>query len=135
MSLLSKLEPIWTRCREFVQVATAGRDPSHGYPHMEEVCQKAVLIASLLGVNDETMKSVVIVAMLHDVNDHKYDKDGTLTEIVTKFVNGICPGEEGEMVLKTILAISFSKEKRRGKKWFVDVLGTRWTTIRTGCLI
>jgi HD superfamily phosphodiesterase len=111
----------------FVKKMCVGRPPSHGYQHMIAVCDTAVHIygtTSHIGL----VKDIVTVAMLHDVADHKYDKDGSLKAAVLQFVtvHHDCPQE----VMNTIDAISFSRELKKGKRWFEKSLGPQWTRVR-----
>lgn len=125
---------MWQICREFVAKTCKGRDSSHGLEHMEEVTKLALVIHSLNPPPREKLleiniNRIVLVAMLHDVADHKYDKDGSLEKQVTDFVYSVEPFE-GKMVMDTIRSISFSKENRLGKRYFENTLGVYWTSIR-----
>lgn len=155
------MEPVhfdlWKRCREFVAEVCAGRGPSHGLQHMETVTQVALLLVSM--ENEQHYRPsrrvfsarVIVVAMLHDVNDHKFDKDGTLSQKVTDFVaKDLLQGsfsfaqvlgveeEEGRSSLETVAqlivaavgAVSFSKEKKNGKRYFEKPLGEEFCAVR-----
>ncbi|SCU69779.1 uncharacterized protein TEOVI_000134800 [Trypanosoma equiperdum] len=131
---------LWERCREFVRVACAGRDSSHGLAHMEKVTESAILILCMqnqVAATDmhTTLSRVILVAMLHDVADHKYDSDGTLRHRVEAFIKEernatIETAESHAYALQTIEAVSFSAEKQRGKRWFTSVLPTEWLRVR-----
>ena len=97
---------------------------------------------------------ICLVAMLHDVDDHKYDLDGTLTAKVESFVRDTCdqfdngtlchpaPGADSPVVLSyqdimnAIHSVSYSKEKKQGMRWFTpekqpDFFSTReWVYVR-----
>jgi HD superfamily phosphodiesterase len=101
---------------------------------MEAVTQLAVLIASLEGVAaPEDLRDIARVAMLHDVADHKYDLDGTLEPRVRAFIAAeLYPGdaEGAAMAWASIDAVSYSKENKRGMRYFAATLGPRWTRVR-----
>jgi len=116
-----------TRATEqFVAQVCAGRDPSHGLEHAQRVRDRAVEINRSL-VAPARESDVILVALLHDVADHKYDKDGTLSKKLHHWLTGHA---ESEKILAVIDAISFSKEHCRGKRWFENALGTYWTKVR-----
>eukprot|EP00656_Telonema_subtile_P016767 TRINITY_DN18889_c0_g1_i1.p1 TRINITY_DN18889_c0_g1~~TRINITY_DN18889_c0_g1_i1.p1 ORF type:complete len:247 (-),score=27.58 TRINITY_DN18889_c0_g1_i1:190-930(-) len=93
---------------------------------------------------------VILVAMLHDVNDHKYDDaEGSLTKSVEAHIDTILEAHGGLLevpsettqsatfpplsrtaVLDTMSAISFSKENKKGMRYYTDSLGPNWTLIR-----
>lgn len=97
---------------EFVENTCKNRDKSHGYEHM-----KTVAIVALDILNNELLerdemfehyeKLVMITAWLHDVADHKYDKDGSLRQIVINFLDEIYSCE----LINVIDYVSYSKEK------------------------
>jgi HD superfamily phosphodiesterase len=124
----------WNDCREYVARECHGRPATHGLAHMEGVTQLSLLIAAMEGIRDEGMlRDIVRVAMLHDVADHKYDVEGTLTPRVREFVStlyGLDGADEAGLAWASIDAVSFSKEKKRGMRYFVEALGPRWTSIR-----
>lgn len=145
---------LWNTCRSFVKVACEGRDASHGLAHMETVTRQAVLIF-LMNHTGETaeylsrnLSRVIVVAMLHDVNDHKYDDEQkTLAKRVENFLFSIaqellitgCSDTEGcgsdEDVVRTVMqctdAISYSKENKRGMRWFEEKLPSpAWVVVR-----
>ena len=75
--LLSTLE---TFVDEVCNAGFRKHDTSHGLVHAKKVTSNALIISFLqgLGPQSNTVRLVAIVAMLHDVADHKYDKDGSL---------------------------------------------------------
>jgi len=119
----------------FVREACKGRDPSHGLEHMQKVRDNALLIHRMMGHQTETkteirptVSDVTLVALLHDVADHKYDKDGTLNEKIREFL--VSRDIDPDPVMACIDAISFSKEHRNGMRWFEKALGPYWTQVR-----
>lgn len=112
---------------EFVEAKTKGRDNSHGLMHMETVAS----IALTLNDNPLLVDWIYLVAMLHDVADHKYDKDGSITKAVTEFLVEELGTAVATRVSDVIDAISFSKEKQRGHRWYASQLGSQdWMYIR-----
>jgi hypothetical protein len=103
---------------EFVEQVCDGRDESHGYKHMQFVTvnsHKILQNEDSNSIEESTGKIfmyVSIVAMLHDVADHKYDKDGTLKNKVFEFVRDkvLFDEENALLVMKIIDHISYSKE-------------------------
>lgn len=101
----------------------------------------------------------VAVAMLHDVNDHKYERpDGSLSAGLEAFVaSRLCsggavdnfasllfpaaaaepemssPAAQSAVLMAAISAISYSKEKKGGMRYFVATLGPAWTHVRDVC--
>lgn len=160
-SFTNKMDPlhyeVWERCTAFVGRVCADRDASHGLAHMRKVTEQAVLLY-LMSTSSATTRAeqagmlyrIILVAMLHDVADHKYDTDGTLFQQVEAFVEVeaaallgrvaegkteefFCPlpcratspdGVEQvkQLVLTALDAISYSKEHKRGMRWFVPAL-------------
>ncbi|CUI15300.1 Hypothetical protein, putative [Bodo saltans] len=142
---------LWNICRTFF---CAGRDASHGLAHMETVTRQAVLIFMMNHGATESaefiarnLSRVIVVAMLHDVNDHKYDDEvGTLAKKVKTFLESIasklvivdgeaegCATEAGvvETVMQCTDAISYSKEVKRGMRWFEKTLpSAAWVVVR-----
>lgn len=150
---------VWQRCTAFVARVCAGRDASHGLAHMRKVTEQAVLLYLMSASTDTTpgeragmLYRIILVAMLHDVADHKYDNDGTLFQQVEAFaveeaaalvkcvVDGGAEGDRfycplpsdtdaadqveqvKQLLLTTLDAISYSKEDKRGMRWFVPAL-------------
>lgn len=118
----------------FVADATEGRPPSHGLEHMKKVRDNALEINRQLD-QPTTAYDVSLVSLLHDVADHKYDPDGQLREKTIRWLYS--NHTNGDTVMKVIDAISFSKEKKLGKRWFeaeTDGTGTGlspyWVKIR-----
>jgi HD superfamily phosphodiesterase len=135
--MLSAVDSRWNACRRFVGRVCADRPASHGLPHMEDVAESAVAIACLEGVPPSSLPDIVLVAMLHDVNDHKYDPQGTLNTEINKFLSG-AKADDGleldehtaDQVLKAIGACSFSKEKKQGMRYFEKFLDPHWVQVR-----
>jgi HD superfamily phosphodiesterase len=113
----------------FVKEVCAGRPPSHGLEHMKLVRDRALVIRSRLPINEQPAAyDVALIALLHDVADHKYDHDGQLRAKVLEFL------EAGQLhsgtVMACIDAISFSKERALGMRWYTATLEPYWVQIR-----
>jgi HD superfamily phosphodiesterase len=102
---------------DFVKKICKDRDESHNHVHMEKVSQLSKIIYSKLTdelKNEEVYNLVVIVAWLHDVCDHKYDKDNTLRSKVKSFLLRI--SNETDLILAIIDRVSYSKENSAREK-------------------
>jgi uncharacterized protein len=80
----------------------------------------------------ELMIDAITVAWLHDVSDHKYDKDGTLDQQLDKF--GIENIPNYLEIKKVIKLISYSSENKaicNGTPLdYEELLGTHYATVR-----
>jgi hypothetical protein len=158
----SDLLQLWASCQAFVGDVCRDRDASHGLAHMQTVTEKALLLCSLNNLvvyhpqaegeapsprppAQQLLARVTLIGMLHDVNDHKYDKDGSLGQAVLAFVREtVAPANFGDLlgltaldtegaaslVMLTISAISYSKEKKNGMRWFEQALPREWVVVR-----
>lgn len=92
--------------KEYVKEVCKDRDISHGWKHSEEVSQMASLIANeLMITNEYILFMIIVVAMLHDVADHKYNYP---VEMLKQYLDE--NNYETEKILKIIEAVSYSKE-------------------------
>lgn len=106
----------------FVTAKCQGRDASHSLEHMCQVTINALQIY----IKDKIQLChhvvlLVVVCMLHDVPDHKYDKDGEMKSEITQFILELhqkFPELTRHLPLQYIWMIidysSFSKEKKSG---------------------
>lgn len=115
----------WYFVRSFVKNVCKDRDDSHGYQHMKEVmilALKLYLNDSLFGCkinfNLENIRMIGIVALLHDVDDGKYDVDGTLSKKLEEFVKKFFPFDDN--IINIIHRISHSKEIKMRKEGTLD---------------
>lgn len=113
---------------EFVKDTCKGRDESHGLSHMIAVAETAKKILPT-SASVELSENVRLVALLHDVADKKYDTDGTLQQRVDEFIRLVRPVDFLQIRI-AISAISFSTEKSRGKRWYVNLLSPEWLQVR-----
>ena len=104
---------LWNKLSDFVKKICDGRDKSHGHNHMKCVARNALKILEneLKSFNQDVIMKIIIVAWLHDVADHKYDKDGTLKIQVREFLKTIFNNENDcDVIMKIIDLISYSNE-------------------------
>lgn len=126
-----RMEELREKISCFVAEGTIGRPPSHDYHHMEKVSNISVKLARQLGYTDNKLLYTMVVAFLHDYADHKYDKDGQLEHQLKEFLNRLFPNQNtAEYILKCINTISYSKEKKNGRRYFVEILPPFWLDIR-----
>ena len=117
-------------CGEFVRETCKDRDPSHGYNHMKQVKENSMIIYHGENINDPYIKNLCkIVAWLHDVADHKYDKDNQLEHIIKKFLSEHFP-EDSKLIWDIIQRISYSKEVKQGKIDWLLTLGEKGCIVR-----
>jgi len=118
----------------FVAEITRGRDESHGHSHMKTVAETAIRI--LESIKDEEFvranrDRVLIVAWLHDVADHKYDKTGSLNAKMEKFVYGLgLNGRDADFIIMCVNMVSFSKEVKWGRGYYREFLPMDWQLVR-----
>lgn len=142
--LPAPLIPFWHKLSSFVYEVCEGRDESHGYDHMEKVAINSVKIFNeLYNVNydnydnyndliEHKLKLVIIVAWLHDVNDHKYvnENNNDIKKLMVSFLRTLYPdnyknndNQKFKIIFDIIDRISFSKEKKiRDKDGYYDWL-------------
>lgn len=139
---------LWSRARDFVASACDRRPRTHGLPHMEQVTQTALLIhyMELAAAPHPSSdggpcrrdaaiaeQDIVLVGMLHDVNDHKYyssateDLEASMRSFLAKELRS---DVDAAAALDAIAAVSFSKENKRGKRYFAATLSPRWLRAR-----
>jgi HD superfamily phosphodiesterase len=82
-------EERWNILSDFVQRICADRDSSHGYEHMKTVAISSINIIERDFTDRRHYQNLKLDAMtaawLHDIADHKYDKDGTLEQQLDEF--------------------------------------------------
>ncbi|CCW63066.1 unnamed protein product [Phytomonas sp. EM1] len=85
---------LWARCQRIVGDRCGSRGASHGVSHMQRVTEQAILLYSM--APDGKLSSpeacldlygIILVAMLHDLADHKYDPHGDLYLSLHDFVS------------------------------------------------
>ncbi len=102
---------------KFVQDICSDRDPSHGHSHMKQVTKNSLdIFANEINnyTSDQTKQNylkdlVMHVAWLHDVADHKYDKDGSIKKKVKDYLVKTV-ADCADLIENIIDRISYSKE-------------------------
>ena len=140
MEIPKPILTLWRQLSQFVRVECADRDESHGYDHMKKVAYNSLKIFTDLydyidSRNLYIAKLVVVTAWLHDVADHKYDKDGLLKIKVSKFVHKLYKNDHKttRLVLNIIDRIPFSRENVAKQK----NIPSDWNTVlgKTGVIV
>ncbi len=108
----------------FVKKCCHNRDESHNYGHMKRVAEIA---CQLNESRPDLQDKIYIIAMLHDVNDHKYYCHDVNIELDNYLKNNF---DDYEMYLNTINAISYSKELKFGHRWYQNILTNDWLYVR-----
>lgn len=109
--------PLWYKLSEFVHILCEDRDESHGHDHMKKVAKNTLKILENDYPDEKQTfyNDVLIVAWLHDVNDHKYDKDGQLKVKLEEFIKKDLSDERAsseKLIIDIIERISFSRENK-----------------------
>ena len=122
------------KIRRFARVMTLDRDSSYGYEHLRKVYVNSMSICSNLCVGGyelpvDTLKWVTLVAWLHDVADHKYDRDGKLAEKAKEFIREL-DSENADHLWNCIECVSFSKEKKEGARYYENILPPKFVKVR-----
>jgi HD superfamily phosphodiesterase len=128
----------WDILSEFVQEVCSSRDKSHGWEHMKIVAEMSQMIVENdykdepECVYNQLMLDSITVAWLHDVADHKYDKDGNLHYNMLKWGYANIGGFQN--IVETIKLVSFSSENKAilaGKPIDYDkILGKHYAKVR-----
>lgn len=117
------------RCSLFVKEICKGRDSSHGYEHIHAVMRNSLMIYKGEKIENEEIKELCIVtAWLHDVADHKYDRNGVLKERLLQFLK-MNYSHNQKLSLDIIDRISFSKECGNKEDWEL-ILGEKGLLVR-----
>lgn len=119
---------------DFVHKTTDDRPDTHGHHHMSKVVYNSFEIAKKEGFTED-LDMLMTVAFLHDVADHKYDKDGELKKQVVEFLHTLYKDPiRVQLIVDIIDRISYSREataiKLRDTLDYDKVLGKLGCTIR-----
>ena len=106
----------------FVKNICEGRDETHGYEHMNKVYKNSKIIFmetykfnhinEICNSYQDLYILVITSALLHDVYDHKYDKDGNLKIKCNQFLNKYFSKNMIDDINIVIDNISFSKQNK-----------------------
>jgi uncharacterized protein len=109
---MSKTDNLWNLLSEFVKQTCADRDESHGHAHMQAVAETCTRLVNQDFHDRRHYHHLKVDAMtaawLHDIADHKYDKDGTLEQRLDEFGNKHIPNYKD--IKKVIKHVSYSSE-------------------------
>ena len=106
-----------------------GRDSSHGWEHVEKVCQNAISLCSESEkFNERDLKIIIITALGHDIWDHKYVNEEEEEAIKEKFIEDLMElgfmAMDRDLIIRIIDSISFSTEyqmRQKGKDFDLEV--------------
>lgn len=110
----SKFQERWNKLSEFVETTCANRDESHGHAHMKAVAETSLNIVQQ-DYRDRRhyhhlILDAITAAWLHDIADHKYDKDGTLQQTLDTFGQANIPNYEN--IKQVVKYVSYSSENK-----------------------
>ena len=125
---------LWIILDDYVKNECKEVDDSHGYEHMKTVALTSLSIVTEKHPGEtELAYLTIIVAWLHDIADHKYDKTGILKEKLKKYLLEL-DKKNAKFIMDIIERVSFSKEDKilkSGKKLdWQEVLGEKGILIR-----
>lgn len=104
---------IITKAEELVKKVMKGNDASHDAAHAFRVRDLALSLAheEALSSSPDSMLTVELAALLHDIGDYKYTRDPSDAMIVEEFLQGQCI-EEGMKIkiLNIIKGMGFKEE-------------------------
>jgi HD superfamily phosphodiesterase len=104
----------WNLLSNFVQKTCADRDESHGHAHMKAVAETSLRLIYRDFQDRRQYHHLILDAMtaawLHDIADHKYDKDGMLEQTLDAFGNKHISNYAD--IKKVIKYVSYSSENK-----------------------
>lgn len=100
----------------FAKEKTKDFDPSHGIEHAEKVYNNAMEIAKGSSSTTIDMNTLITVAILHDVCDHKYKDKSISKEDLRQFIASLASTYQldTETIMLIIDNISWSKQNKSG---------------------
>ncbi len=105
--------------KDFCIYEMVDSDASHNAEHAMLVTKTALTLAA----EEESLKDdplrlnlLWLVAMLHDIGDHKYDQDGSQKARLENFLLAHWSPDVATQVLELISKVSWSQEQKRIKK-------------------
>lgn len=88
---MSTTDVLWNLLSNFVETTCADRDESHGHAHMKAVAETCMRLIDQdfhdRRHHHHLKVDAMTAAWLHDIADHKYDKDGTFDQRLDAFGN------------------------------------------------
>lgn len=107
----------------FLTTNMKDRDETHGVSHCLAVARNTKYL-----VDDNSIRTdAMVVALLHDVYDHKYEDSDKRKALVEQLVKDLKLNPETIMAIDSI---SFSKEKKLGMHWYQNKLSKRMLRVR-----
>ncbi|KAL0218295.1 hypothetical protein RCL1_009143 [Eukaryota sp. TZLM3-RCL] len=108
------------RVCQFVQESCSNRDASHSYDHSQRVFNLSLEIfnhipsSSFSSSQSEVLNLITLVALLHDVADHKYDDTISQRQLLQSFLASL--NVSVDLIIAIIDSISYSNEKKQLSK-------------------
>jgi HD superfamily phosphodiesterase len=102
----------WNMLSKFVMTTCSDRSETHGHAHMEAVAEMSAYIIQQ-DFADKDIKFIldtITAAWLHDIDDHKYDHDGTLEQRLDEF--GTANISNYAEIKQVIKCVSYSTEHK-----------------------
>jgi len=85
-------------------------DESHDFNHALRVKNLAIKIAKSVNMNNSEIFEIILAALVHDINDHKYKTDILQEELLKKFFKDILKEDIADKVVYLACNVSLSKE-------------------------
>ncbi|KAF1333504.1 Hd repeat domain-containing protein, partial [Globisporangium splendens] len=118
--------PLVQRTADFVRDQLKSNDASHDWRHIERVWTLARTLAKEENVPEENLEIVDLAALLHDIDDWKYQTEDVVTKRAVQFLESQnVPSEKIVRVMAIIDNMGF-KEELGGNK--------REITVEFGCV-
>ncbi|TMW57388.1 hypothetical protein Poli38472_003313 [Pythium oligandrum] len=124
--VVSNHSPLVQQTAEFVKEQLQSNDASHDWRHIERVWTLARALAKEENVSDESLEIVDLAALLHDIDDWKYQTEDAPTKRAQSFLESHdVPADKIARVMDIINNMGF-KEELGGKQ--------REFTVEFGCV-
>ena len=113
--LRADLIPLFENLLVFVKESTKHFDSSHNHQHAQAVTLNALIIAKSpefsMDIENIDLRKLLVIAMLHDVCDHKYKELSISTEQLTNYIQTLTINTlQTANIIKIIDSISYSKQ-------------------------
>jgi hypothetical protein len=129
--IVEEAAEIYPRVRTWTRKTLKGRDSHHGYSHAQEVRALSRTLACADGVlSRDVYPLMYTIAILHDVADHKVDRDGKYSDSLYRFMAHAASPQLHRHINSTIARISLSYEKEHGTVEWERILTPAGVLIR-----